>query len=366
MELLVEFLQFDALLSDLAHRMQHRGVIAPSEQLADLRQALVRQLLGEVHGDLARTGDAGRALFGIHIGHLDLVEVGHGFLDVFDRHLAILQRQQIFERFLGQTDRHVLAAEAGVGQNFAQRAFEFTHIRSHVLGDKKRHFFRQMGQFGIGLAQQNGHAHFEFGRLDGHGQTGIEAGDQALIHLPEFLGVGVAGENDLRAFGDQRLESVEKLFLRLVFAGEKLHVVDQQQVERVVVALEFLEGLALVGTHHFADELLGLQVTNAGARLLRQQRVADRVHEVGLAQTDAAVDEQRVVGAPGVFRHLNGRGAGKLVGLAGDQGFEAEHGVEARALQGVGFCGISRSVTHAVRTGQLLGRGVVGGMSRLR
>ena len=36
--------------------------------------------------------------------------------------------------------------------------------------------------------------------------------------------------------GEQRLEGVEELFLRAVLAGEELHVVDQQQVERVVLA----------------------------------------------------------------------------------------------------------------------------------
>ena len=36
--------------------------------------------------------------------------------------------------------------------------------------------------------------------------------------------------------GQQRLEGVEELLLRAVLAGEELDVVDQQQVERVVLA----------------------------------------------------------------------------------------------------------------------------------
>jgi len=95
----------------------------------------------------------------------------------------------------------------------------------------------------------------------------------------------------LRALGDQRLEGVEKLLLRLVLAGKELHVVDEQQVQRVVIALEILEGLALVGTHHLADELLGLQVADACAGLLGEQGVAHGVHQMGFAQSDTAVDE---------------------------------------------------------------------------
>jgi hypothetical protein len=38
-------------------------------------------------------------------------------------------------------------------------------------------------------------------------------------------------------FGQQRFEGVEELFLRAVLVGEELHVVDQQQIERVVRSL---------------------------------------------------------------------------------------------------------------------------------
>ena len=48
------------------------------------------------------------------------------------------------------------------------------------------------------------------------------------------------------------LNSVEELFLRAALAAEELDVVDQQQVERAVVALEIVERLVLVGAHHVA------------------------------------------------------------------------------------------------------------------
>src|SRR5689334_3985715 len=39
---------------DFADRVQHRGVIASAEAAADLRQAALRELLGQIHADLAR------------------------------------------------------------------------------------------------------------------------------------------------------------------------------------------------------------------------------------------------------------------------------------------------------------------------
>jgi hypothetical protein len=65
------------------------------------------------------------------------------------------------------------------------------------------------------------------------------------------------------ALGQQGLEGVEELFLGAVLAGEELHVVDQQQVQVVVLGLQFVEGLALVVLDDVADELLGVQVQHA-------------------------------------------------------------------------------------------------------
>ena len=45
MQLLVQLAVLAAVAADLAHRVQHGGVIAPAKQLADLGQALLRQLL---------------------------------------------------------------------------------------------------------------------------------------------------------------------------------------------------------------------------------------------------------------------------------------------------------------------------------
>jgi hypothetical protein len=42
---------------------------------------------------------------------------------------------------------------------------------------------------------------------------------------------------------DQRVEEIEELFLRAALAAEELDVVDEQQIERAVVALEVVEAL---------------------------------------------------------------------------------------------------------------------------
>jgi hypothetical protein len=51
---------------------------------------------------------AGRALLAVHVGDLDLVEVGHRLLDVLDTDLAVLDGQQILQGLARQLDVDVL------------------------------------------------------------------------------------------------------------------------------------------------------------------------------------------------------------------------------------------------------------------
>jgi hypothetical protein len=152
--------------------------------------------------------------------------------------------------------------------------------------------------------------------------------DQPFVDVGQALGVGVAGQHDVALLGQQRFEGVEELFLRALLVGEKLHVVDQQQVERVVTLLELVEGLALVGLDHIGNELFGVDVENLGLWTVGQQVVADGVHQVGLAQADAAVNEQRVVELAQAAGHVHCSGARHAVGRTFHQRGKGQRGVQ--------------------------------------
>lgn len=329
---MVELRLLGAGVGNLAHGVQHGGVVTATEQIADFRQAFLGQLLGGTWR-LARQSDIGRPAFRIHVGHLDLVEIRHRLLDVLDGDLAVGHGQQILQGFLADVHgEHVAAMEAGVGQHLAQRAFEFAHVAAQVLGDEERHFLGHRHAFGLGLAQQDRHAHFEFGRLDRDRQAGIEARDQAAVDARQFLRIGIAGDDDLLALRHHRFERIEEFFLRAVLAGEELDIVDQQQVERMVVALEVIERLALVRLDHVGHVLVGMHVAHAHPGARRHHGVADGVDQVGLAQAHAAIQEQRVVRRARVLGHLQRGGARQLVGLTRHEVLERQVGVQARAL----------------------------------
>ena len=100
----------------------------------------------------------------------------------------------------------------------------------------------------------------------------------------------------------------------------------------MVVALEFFEGFLLVGTNHIGDVLLCVDVADPRLRSLAAQMVTDRLHQMRLAQTDAAVDKQGVVRNARVLGDLQCCGPRELVGFAGDKIVEIEVAVESSAI----------------------------------
>ena len=224
-----------------------------------------------------------------------------------------------------------------------------------MLGDEEGDFLRHGDRLGFSLLQDDGDTHFKLRWLDGHRETPAEARDQAFFHAGDLFRVGVAGDDDLLVRLDQRIESVEELLLGAALVGEELYVVDQQQVERVVVALEFVEGFLLIGAHHVGHVLLGVDVTDACLRPPVGDLVADGLHEVRLAQADAAIDEQRVVRDTGVFRDLDRCSARKLVGLAGDEAVERKTAVQARAVLHRGLGGSDHLAQRTLRVAEHVG-----------
>ena len=137
----------------------------------------------------------------------------------------------------------------------------------------------------------------------------------------------------MRLFGQQRLERIEELLLRTVLVGEELDVIYQQQVERVIAVLEFVKSLALVSLNHIGDKLFSVDVENLAAGLVCQQAVAHGMHQVGLAQTNAAIDEKRVVQMPRHGGNVHGSGTRHAVGGALYQGLESQQAVESVTRQ---------------------------------
>src|SRR5439155_3497088 len=117
-----------------------------------------------------------------------------------------------------------------------------------------------------------------------------------------------------------------------ILAGEELDVVDQQHVDRPIAGPEVDHPAFLDGRDHLVHEFFAGHVSDPPAVMLLQHGMTDGMHQVRLAETDATVEEQRVVR----FRRRFCYGAAGRMGKAGvvahHEMLELKFRIELRSL----------------------------------
>ena len=98
---------------------------------------------------------------------------------------------------------------------------------------------------------------------------------------------------------DGRIERVEELFLGALLVRQEMDVVHHEHVNVAVLGAELLEIAVLERADEVVDERLAREVQDLTRRVPIEDRVAQRLQQVGLAETDAAVEEEGVVGLSG-------------------------------------------------------------------
>ena len=117
---------------------------------------------------------------------------------------------------------------------------------------------------------------------------------------------------------------MEELLFGAVLSGQELHVVDEQHVDGSVLVPELAHLRCLDGGDHLVHELLRGEVGDPLLREAPTYLVADGVHEMGLAQPDPSVEEERVVGLAGRIRDRHRGGVGEAGVVAHHEGAELE------------------------------------------
>ena len=105
-------------------------------------------------------------------------------------------------------------------------------------GDELEHVRRREQPLLRGLLLQDRDPGLQVGRLDVGEQAPLEPGPQPVLQRGQLLGRAVGGDDDLLVRVVQRVEGVEELLLRALAVLQELDVVDQQDVDVAVAALE--------------------------------------------------------------------------------------------------------------------------------
>ena len=217
-----------------------------------------------------------------------------------------------------------------------------------MVGDELGHILGQVQMQKLCLALDDGHPGLKIRRLHVGGQAPLKAGAQTLFQTFDLLGRAVGGNDDLLVGIVQGVEGVEKLLLRGLLAGDELDIVYQQQICHAVLHAEVLGAAGADGGDQLIGELLAGNIHDDEVGVGALDLGLDGGEQMGLAQTGAAVDEQRVVGAGGIGRHRLRSSKRKLVGGAFDEVLEGELVV---ALRGGGVCLVLLGQHHLVGRG---------------
>ena len=143
---------------------------------------------------------------------------------------------------------------------------------------------------------------------------------------------------------------MEELFLRVVFAAEKLDVIDHQHIDGTELFLECHGVLVSHGPNELIHELLGGEVDDPSVRVGLADVPGDSVHQMRLAQSDPAIQEQRIERNGLRFADTPRRSECQLVRFADNEILETEPWIERRPdLLAVGLALHACRLRHVYR-----------------
>jgi hypothetical protein len=122
------------------------------------------------------------------------------------------------------------------------------------------------------------------------------------------------------------VEGVEELLLGAFLAGDELDVIDQEEIDGAVLGAELGGSVVADRVDQLVREALRREIEQAERGVEASDLVADRVKEVGFAQADTPVDEERVIGLRGELGDGLARRLGELIGVADHEGIEGVAG----------------------------------------
>ena len=93
------------------------------------------------------------------------------------------------------------------------------------------------------LLLQDAEPQFIIRRMQVDDEAALQPALDPILQLLDLARRAVGGDDDLLVLVDQRVEGVKELLLRGILAGDELHIVDHQHVDRPEQLLE---------SHHLA------------------------------------------------------------------------------------------------------------------
>jgi hypothetical protein len=152
------------------------------------------------------------------------------------------------------------------------------------------------------------------------------------VNAGQHLRRDIRGNHHLLSGLVEGVEEMEELFLRALLVREELDVVDDEHIDGAIALAEGEDPFVPDGGDDLVDEVLARNIGERELWIPLEKIVTDGLEQMGLAEADAAVDEERVVGLGGDFGdRLRGR-VGHLIRGTDHEGLEGVLRVQGRGL----------------------------------
>ena len=329
---LKSLVRFDLVRYRLAG-VQHRGVVASSDSRTDGDQRGFGVLLGQVHGDLTRLSHFAGSFGRIEALDVDMQEVADDFDDVLDCDLFLAYPDIDLQNLLDERQGNFLAHIDGIGYQGRQSALDFPDVGGDIVRQVADDFVRKLEAEFLSLDSDDLDFGVVVGRVELGRKSPLEAGQQSLFDVLQLHGRFIRGKDQLFACQLQVVEYVEEGVLGAGFSRELLDVVDNQYVDHLVEMDEIRNFAVLVGGLELRLELVHRDVKHLQFGVALPHFVADRLHDVGLAQSGVTVYIQRVERRMArIDRDGHTRRTGQAVALPFDEGCEREFGLSCGSM----------------------------------
>ena len=341
---LVRFLEFFHLLAC----MEGGGVVASAEEAPDAGKWHGEFFAQEVHRHLASLGNFFFSSFLLEVLEGNAVEFRNGIENVLLAYcLLFAAGDGVFENGLG-----ILERDGGeilkllYGAEAIKRSFEFTDILNEVFGDVDKDIIREEKVAFHGFFSKDGNARFLVRAANVGNHPSFEARAKPIFEGGDILGRPVAGDDDLFVFLVEGVENMEKLVLRLLFSGEKLYIIDDEEINGAVAVFELIDCAILDRGNQFLGEFLACGVEDAFFGVFGKDVVAHGLEEVGFAESHAAIEEEGIVGFTEIAAYREACRMSEIVVASHNEIREGVAGVE------IGFlCGRGRGCSAFERRG---------------
>ena len=179
--------------------------------------------------------------------------------------------------------------------------FEFPDILGNVFGDKSYGLLIDGNIPFMSLCLENRDTGFEIWSTDIGDHSAFESGSEAVLKCGDSLRWAITRYDYLFVELIKSIEDMEKLYLSLLFSGEKLDVIDDQKIHLLIIFLELVGFLRFDRINQFSGEPFGCDVFDFLFRRTTGYFIADRLEKMCFSEPDSPIDEEWVIDSPEIL-----------------------------------------------------------------